>query len=341
MEQFRVGLIGLGAIGYRIAKAFAGHPASRVAVVCDTNAELAKRVAGEVGAERWVTDYRAMLDGDQVDLVYVGVPPRYHKQMAFDVMDAGKHILCEKPLAFTLDEAEAMAVKAGETGVVTMVNLPMHASAGISALKEQVDAGYLGEFRRGELNLVFPQWPRGWQQNPWIGKREQGGPVREVGPHLFHVLMQLCGPITRVRSDMEYPADPEACEIGAFGALELASGGVITVSVLCGVDRKEQVSLTLYGTEGTLGLVNWDRPVGAKGEGALEPLPASEEGRISPVALLASAMQGEPVDLPTFASGLAIQRVLDAWERSAESGGWVPVKQAGSAKSDSENAPGS
>lgn len=326
MAQFRVGMIGLGAIGYRIAKAFAGHPASRVAVVCDTNAALAEQVAAEVGAERWVTDYRKMLEGDQVDLVYVGVPPRLHKQMAFDVMDAGKQILCEKPLALTLDEAEAMAAKARETGVITMVNLPMHASPGIAALKEQVAAGYLGQFRRGELTLVFPQWPRAWQQNPWIGKREQGGPIREVGPHLFHAIMQCLGPITRVRAEMEYPADPEACEIGAIGALELAQGGVITVSTLCGIDRKEQVSLTLYGTEGSLGLVNWDKPVGGRGGEPLESLPVRDEGRIHPVELLARAMEGEDVDLPTFEAGLAIQRVLDAWERSAESGGWVSVK---------------
>lgn len=325
-QPFRVGLIGLGAIGYRVAKAFANHPDSRVAVVCDTNAELAQRVAAEVRAERWVTDYRAMLEGDQVDLVYVGVPPRFHKQMAFDIMDAGKQILCEKPLALTLDEAEAMAAKARETGTVTMVNLPMHTSAGIAAVREQVAAGYLGEFRRGELTLVFPLWPRAWQQNPWIGKREQGGPIREVGPHLFHAIMQILGPIKRVRADMEYPADPEACEIGAFGALELERGGVITVSCLCGVARKEQVSLALYGTEGTLGLVEWDKPVGAKGDGPLEPLPVNQD-RIPPVDLLLRALRGEQVDLATFEAGLAIQRVLDAWERAAETGTWVEVRR--------------
>lgn len=324
---FRVGLIGLGAIGYRIAKAFDGHPESRVAVVCDTNPELAAKVAVEFGADRWVTDYREMLEGDQVDLVYVGVPPRFHEQMAFDVMAAGKQILCEKPLALTLEEAERMAARAREVGGVDAVNLSMHASPGVAALKEQVAAGYLGEFRRGELTLIFPQWPRAWQQNPWIGKREQGGPVREVGPHLFHAIMQILGPIVRVRADMEYPADPEASEIGALGALELERGGVISVSVLCGVARKEQVSLTLYGTEGTLGLVNWDRPVGARGDGPLEPVPVSEE-RTPVVELLARAMRGEAVDLPRFEHGLAIQRVLEAWERAAETGSWIDVKRA-------------
>lgn len=326
--MFRVGVIGLGAIGYRIAKAFAGHAAAQVTVVCDADAALAEKVAAELGAGSWATDYRAMLEGDQVDLVYVAVPPRLHKQMALEIMAAGKHILCEKPLALTLDEAEAMAAKARETGVVTMVNLPMHTSPGIAALKEQVEAGYLGEFRRGELTLVFPQWPRAWQQNPWIGKREQGGAIREVGPHLFHAIMQVLGPITRVRAEMEYPAaDPEASEIGALGALELERGGVIAVSALCGVDRKEQVSLTLYGTEGTLGLVEWDKPVGAKGGGPLEPLPFDKEGRTPPVELLAQALAGEQVELPTFEAGLAIQQVLDAWERSAETGTWIDLKR--------------
>ncbi|MFZ5824863.1 MAG: gfo/Idh/MocA family oxidoreductase, partial [Bacillota bacterium] len=128
-------------------------------------------------------------------------------------------------------------------------------------------------------------------------------------------------------ADMEYPSDPEASEIGAFGALELEQGGVITVSALCGVDRQEQVSLTLYGTEGTLGLINWDKPVGARGAGPLEPLPVEDGYWVSPVELLARAMEGKPVDLPTFEAGLAIQRVLDAWERAAASGGWERVRQ--------------
>ncbi|MFZ5814700.1 MAG: Gfo/Idh/MocA family protein [Bacillota bacterium] len=326
VKRFRVGIIGLGAIGNRIAKAFAKHPASRVAVVCDIDPELADRMAFHLQADRWVTDYREMLEGDQVDLVYVAVPPRFHRQMALDIMEAGKHILCEKPLALTLDEAAEMAARARETGLVNAVNLPMHTSPGIRAFKEQLEGGYLGRFRRGELRLLFPKWPRDWQQNPWIGKREQGGPIREVGPHLFHAIMQFFGPIARVRAEMEYPADPEACEIGAYGALELTGGGVITVSCLCGIAREEEVSLTVYGTEGTLGLVRWERPVGARGTGPLEPLPADWDGWVSPVDLLARALQGEPVDLPTFESGLAIQRVLDAWERSAAaSGRWMPV----------------
>lgn len=327
-EPFRIGLIGLGAIGYRVAKAFAANPETRVAVVCDTNAELAAKVADELGADRWVTDYREMLVGDQVDLVYVGVPPRWHKQIAFDILDAGKHIFCEKPLALTLDEAEAMTARAREAGVIHAVNLPMHGSLGIATLREQVAAGYLGQFRQGELELIFPQWPRAWQQNPWIGKREQGGPIREVMPHMLHALMQTFGPVTRVRADMAYPVDDtEACEIAVSGALELAGGGMITVSCLCGVDRKETVQFTAYGTEGTLGLVEWDRPVGAKGPGALEPLPVPQEGRIATLQLLVRALKGEQVELPGFEAGLAIQQVLDAWERAAEIGGWVAVKR--------------
>ncbi len=327
-RPFRIGLIGLGAIGYRVAKGFAAHPDTRVAVVCDTNADLAAKVADEVGADRWVTDYREMLTGDQVDLVYVGVPPRWHKQIAFDILDAGKHIFAEKPLALTLGEAEAMTARARESGLIHLVNLPMHGSFGIAALREQVAAGYLGQFRQGELELVFPQWPRAWQQNPWIGKREQGGPIREVMPHMLHALMQAMGPITRVRADMVYPAeDAEACEIAASGALELERGGMITVSCLVGVDRKETVQFTAYGTAGTLGLVEWDKPVGARGTGPLEPLPLAQGGRVTILDLMVRALKGEPVELPTFEAGLAIQQVLEAWEQAAEHGGWVEVKR--------------
>lgn len=316
----RVGLIGLGAIGHRIAKSFAANPETPVTYLCDRDAALAERIAGELGGVAWTTDYKAMLAGDHVDLVYVGVPPRFHRDIALDVINAGKHIFCEKPLALTLPEAAEMAAAAAKAGIVHAVNLPLNFDPGIRTFGEQVAAGYLGELRRIDLDLVFPQWPRAWQQNPWIGGRAQGGAIREVSPHLFHVILRAFGPVVRVQAHMEYPADPAACETGAAGLLELASGQLVAVSLLCNVPRPETVSLTAYGTEGTLGLQRWAQPVAARGNGPLEPLPERDEPEVQISAMLVRAIRGEQTGLAGFDTGLAIQQVLDAWERSAQSG---------------------
>ncbi len=330
-QPVRLGLIGLGAVGQRIVRMASEHPEMAIAALCDTNEQLAARTSEQLGGVPWFTDYRRVIESDVVDVVYVGVPPKLHRRMVLDAIDAGKHIFCEKPLALTLAEAREMTERAEAAGIVTAINLPLFRHPGVLAFGERLREGQIGDLRRAALELVFPQWPRGWQQNPWIGKREQGGPIREVGPHMFEVILSQMGDVVRVWAHMEYPpGEPEACEQAATGLLELDSGQVVTVSALCNVPRPETVSLTAYGTAGTLGLVRWAEPVAASGNGPLEPLPvelnAPDRYRLSDA--LVRAVRGEAVPLPDFRTGLRIQQVLDAWERSAESGRWVTIEKS-------------
>ncbi|UQN08907.1 Gfo/Idh/MocA family protein [Deinococcus sp. QL22] len=330
-SSVRVGVIGLGAIGQSLLKAFTTHPDVQVAAVCDLDASLAETTARPLTALAW-TDHRQMLDEVELDLVYVAVPPRHHHDIALDVITAGRHLLCEKPLALTLSEAQDMQRAVQAAGVVHALNLPLHADPGIETFHRLVEDGRLGTLRRAELTLVFPQWPRGWQHNPWIGGREQGGPIREVGPHLLHVILTTLGPITRVWAHTEYPADDAvACETAALGTLELASGLLVVVSCLTNVPRPEQVSLTVYGSSGTAGLVNWAVPVAAVGQAPLEPVPVERTqvpagARL--VQALVSRVRGGPGNLVDFSMGVRIQAVLQAWERSSTIGTWVDVVQA-------------
>lgn len=321
----RVGIIGAGAVGARIARAFATHPETPVTYIVDTNAELAAKLADELKAAHWSTDYRAMLADDFVDLVYVAVPPRLHHRIALDVIAAGKHILCEKPLAMDAREAREMAEAAEKAGVVHAVQFPLPRSGGTRTFGQLVAEGYLGDLERIDIKLQFTAWPREWQQNPWIATREQGGPVREVGPHMIQTVMAHFGPIVRVRADMDYPDDPTRCERGAFGVLQLASGKFVTLNVLTGIARPEEVSFTAYGSAGTLQLRAYVQPYGAKGLNELQPIAATlPDIRVSD-QMLNAIRKGDKTALVDFADGLRIQQVLDAWERSAASGRWETV----------------
>jgi predicted dehydrogenase len=119
----------------------------------------------------WYTDHKELLQHTDVDLVYVAVPPKYHHAIALDVIASGMHILCEKPLANSLGEAYEMLEQAQRAGIV-------HAS-------NYVSSGYVGQLRRVEIITHFHKWPREWQQNEWVGGREQGGFVLEVIPHFI------------------------------------------------------------------------------------------------------------------------------------------------------------
>lgn len=321
----RVGIIGAGAVGAGIARTFANHPETPVTYIVDTNAEQAAKLAGELKAPHWGTDYQAMLAGDFVDLVYVGVPPKLHHRIALDVIAAGRHILCEKPLAINAEEAREMAEAAEAAGVVNAVQFPLPRAGGTRTFRQLVADGYLGELQRIDVKLQYTTWPRAWQQNAWIATREQGGPVREVAPHMFQTILANFGPIVRVRADMDYPADPTRCETGAFGVLQLAGGHCVTLNVLTGVQRPEEVSFTAYGSEGTLQLSKYVQPHGARGLEELAPIEAAQPTILVSDLMLHAIRTGDRTELVDFATGLQVQRILDAWERSAASGRWEEV----------------
>lgn len=331
-QKVRVGIIGLGAIGHRIAKQLHHRPDTEVVVVCDLNESLALQIAAELGGVQATPDYHTMLEGDLVDLVYVGVPPKLHHTVAKDVLRAHKHIFCEKPLALHLDEARDMLRQARDAGVVHALNLPLYGDPGVRTFAHHLHSGHLGTLRHVDVQLVFPKWPRLWQVNPWIGRREQGGMIREVSPHLFDVILREFGPVTRVFARMDYPEDALASEITAFGLLELASGQTVSVRGVAHVDCAEVVSLTAYGTVGTLALRDWTTPMASRNGTPLEALPVDGQ-RPDWSTQLAAAVRGKKAnpeqvfnhDLCDFSVGVRIQEVLDAWERSADSEVWVTV----------------
>ncbi len=327
----RMGIIGLGVIAQRMLPLFTEHGQIRITAVCDVNGDLAAKIATDLGGIPAFTDYRRLLAEGAVDVVYVATPPAYHHAIALDVIRAGKHLFCEKPLALNVAQAAEMVAAAEVAGVVTALNIGMPYRPGVRRFGELAAAGFLGELRRLDLTLIFPQWPRAWQMTPWVGSRAQGGPIREVGPHFIHVIQRFFGPIARLRAEMEYPADPAACEHGAAGVLQLASGQIVTVNVVCHVPRPESVILTAYGTKGTLAITGFRDLLVAAGNGPLVPdesLANAAQG-LQPnqelVANLVRGVCGEPADLIPLRGGLAIQRVLDAWELAAANGAWVDI----------------
>ncbi|MCK9918252.1 Gfo/Idh/MocA family oxidoreductase, partial [Microbacteriaceae bacterium K1510] len=309
----RVGIIGLGGMGERLMQAFLLHPDVQVSAVCDTAASRAKEVAEKTNVAAWYTDYHQLLQDESIQLVYVAVPPKFHHAIVLDAIAARKHILCEKPLANSLQEAEEMLAAAEKAGVLHAMNFPTYYRSVFAELAKRVSEGYLGELRRVEIVTHFHKWPREWQQTPWIAGREQGGFVREVFPHFIHLTQQLFGPISEVKSELEYPADPNACETGIIASMKLENGTPILINGVSNIGMKEHLSFTLYGTQGTLAVVNWgELHAGKYGEPLVE-MSLPEHDRLSGlVDNVVKALQGEEANLIDFKVGYEVQRVLEA-----------------------------
>lgn len=137
-KQIQVGIIGLGGVGGKLFHTFLAHPDFQVTAVCDTDAKRAEEAAKGAGDLPWYTEYQLLLQEAALDLVYIAVPPAFHHRIALDVLAAGKHILCEKPLANTLEEAEEMREAARRAGVVHAMNFPTYYRAAFRELSARM-----------------------------------------------------------------------------------------------------------------------------------------------------------------------------------------------------------
>ena len=305
-----VGVIGAGVMGERMMNAIRTHEKFRVAAVSDVSADRAQEAAKLSGDVPWYTDYKELLEKEELDVIYLAVPPKFHHSIALDVLAHKKHLLCEKPLANSLAEAEEMLAAAKEAGVVHAMNFPLYYQAIFPELRSRLEK--LGTIRRIDILTHFHQWPRPWQQTPWLSGREQGGFIREVLPHFTHLTYALFGDLQVVRSEVEYPEDPTLCEKGVSAYLRLVDGTPITVNGLACIGHQEHLDYRIYGTEGTLSVVNWGSLfVGGNGEApaAVEIQPLDRLSLL--LDELAIALAGGEGRLVTFETGVKVQRVLE------------------------------
>lgn len=309
--MIHIGIIGLGAIGQRLIKQFTEHKEAAITAVCDRNEAIAREISDQLGDVQAYTDYKQLLADPQVDLVYVAAPPKFHHAIVMDAIQAKKHILCEKPLANSLEEAREMADAATEAGIVHAMNFSLNYGLAASKFAQLIGESYIGKLRRLQLSMHFPEWPRAWQKNDWIGGREQGGFVLEVGVHFIQQTLKLFGELHNIQTRLEFPEDPTLCEKGIIATAELAEGTPVLIDGMSGLAGKEHIGFTAYGTEGVLTLENWGELRGGKTGGDLEPISLEAATYPRLIDELVKAVNGQEADLYDFEVGYQAQKVLE------------------------------
>ncbi|RFB15037.1 gfo/Idh/MocA family oxidoreductase [Bacillus sp. HNG] len=311
MEQVRVGVIGLGAIGERLIQGFNANKHTTVQAVVDTDKERAAKMAEKLGGISWYDSHKKMLAEEDLDLVYVAVPPKYHHAVTMDVIEKGIHVLCEKPLANSVEEAKEMFEGAEQAGIIHAMNFPLNYSSPANTFDQMIKEGYIGQLRKLELLMNFPNWPRLWQQNDWVAGREQGGFVLEVGVHFIQLTQRIFGSITHLNSRLELPKDTTRCETGVIASLALANGAPFLINGMSQIAGTERIAYTAYGTEGTLSLIDWGKLEGGKLGEEIHSIENDKGETSTLIDHLVAAIAGQESHLYTFKDGYEAQIILE------------------------------
>ena len=206
-QPLSVAVIGAGmagrshAAGYRQVNTVFGEglPPIRLAAIADANTELAEDAARRYGYDKAVSSWEEIAADPSIDAVSIVVGNALHRPIAEALVKAGKHVLCEKPLAGSLDDARAMVAAERSAEVVTAVGYTYRRSPAITAIRDHVRTGELGEMtlfngRYWADYATDPQGPLSW--------RFKGGPgsgaLGDVGAHVIDTAEYLCGPIESV-----------------------------------------------------------------------------------------------------------------------------------------------
>jgi predicted dehydrogenase len=324
----RWAIIGCGDIANkRVAPAMVEDPGSELVAFFSHTPARAEEMKVRFGARRAYSDLDALLADEEVEAVYLASPQQRHCEETIRAARAGKHVLCEKPMAVTLDDCQRMVAACAKAGVALAVAYYRRWYPKARQLKAMLDEGAIGQpvsarvFIAGRYDPAPDDWKH-WRVEGAAG----GGAMMDVGSHRLDIICYLLGPPRRVaglsgRLVMSYDApDTESllCELDT-GAHVLAEAGW---SLGVGTDELE-----IHGTEGSLIATPFDaRPEitlrRQDGDEVIAVAPPATNMHLPLVASFAARVSaGQP---PEFdgADGLQASRIISAGYRSHQSGSW-------------------
>src|SRR5690349_11659079 len=263
-----VAVIGTGmagrahAHGYRSAGTVfsAGLPPVRLVSIADINGQLAAATARRYGFERSDASWQAIGKADDIDVVSVVVANHLHREIVEELLAAGKHVLCEKPMAPTVEDGEAMlaaARRAAAQGVKAALGFTFRRSPAISAIRGQLEQGHLG--RPVHFNGHYwcdygcdPNGPMSWRYQGAPGS----GALSDIGSHLLDLAEFVCGPIESVSGAvLSTQIGERALPLGSVighGAAELSD-------VYRPVENEDLVAVTVAFESGAIGTLSASR----------------------------------------------------------------------------------
>jgi len=372
VREVGIGIVGYGTMGRAHAYAYAAAPrirplpcVPRVRVMSGRNQAAVERAALDLGAERFTTEWRELVEAPDVDIVDICTPPGTHAEIIEAAAECGKAILCEKPLAAGFEDACRAAEAVRRARVKNAIGFNYRRLPALSLMKQMVDSGRLGEVRlwRGSWlsdEFADPEIPFDWRFEKSMG----ASTIADLGAHLLDLAGWLVGEIdavsaqsrtfTKARSGagggrpLDVDVDDASSALLRFGSGAL---GVFEVAKTC-VRRPCDFTVEVNGERGTLRFdyarLNelWYGDAGDEAElygmrrlRAEHPLHPETQGwwTIGQGVGYGASFVNQAADLleqwpdgtwsPDFATGLEVQAGCEAIERAAAERRWVALDE--------------
>lgn len=355
-DKPRLGIIGVG-WGARVQIPAFRATGWEVVAICGRTEGKVQRIAAEHDIPHAFTDYRLLINLPQVDLVSIVTPPAWHKEMSVAALQAGKHVLCEKPTALNAAEAREMWLAATATDRIALIDHELRFLPTRQKMHRLIREGYLGTlyhitytYRSGSRR--DPSLPWSW----WSDASQGGGILGALGSHLVDALRWWFGEITEVSGLLETfireRPDPKRGTMRPVTAEEYAAflarfghDGYAEVSMSAVAEGSYQ-RVVAYGSEGMLLLDEEGKLWGIhhKESGPMHDLsepdrhPAHPRGLPDTVFSVATVQLAEALaravrdgdmtwlePAATFEDGLHNQEVLDAVRRADATRRWEAV----------------
>ena len=251
-RKIRWGVIGSGGIAKRrtIPEGIVPANNAELAVVYDTNAKANKEVAEEFGTKAF-NSIDEMLKAD-IDVVYIATPADLHFEQVLSCAKAGKHVLCEKPLGLTTEEAQEMIAVCEASRVILGTAFMMRFHSQHQAALEMIQAGRLGKlvYGRAQLSCWYPPIEGAWRQDPVTSG---GGSLIDMGGHCIDLLEMFLGKVQKVSCFINNSVHNYKSEDSAVVMLFFEDGAIATVDTFfCIPDNSSKNVLELYGSKGSI-----------------------------------------------------------------------------------------
>lgn len=359
-EQVGIGIIGTGFARSTQIPGFQACDGARIVAIASGHRENAERVAREFSIEHVASDWHEVVARDDVHLVSIVTPPVTHMEMTLAALDAGKAVLCEKPMAMNADEADAMRLRASEKKALALIDHELRFLPGRVKMREMLRRSEIGEVRHAKLhfrNDSRASMDRKWDW--WSDAESGGGALGAIGSHAIDALRWMldaevsrvfCSLATHVSALADertgdvrpVTTDDEANLILHFEDGQLTKGTTASISLSVVEQGQPEHRLEIFGSKGGLMIEEggelWQAQTGA-GEWArveTEPGPLAPGMRdggwsrgftLFSQAIIEALRNGRTTveGAADFEDGYRTQLVLDAARQSNESGRQLSV----------------